>query len=107
MSPQSKPARLSHEGRVVLLALLAGLPGSVTALWILWTRNFEARTEWTLTVLIVGAWFGCAMAVRERVGFPRQTLSNLFGALRQGAFSVPRPSPPPHPSPPPPTRSAH
>jgi two-component system nitrogen regulation sensor histidine kinase NtrY len=88
MSPQHKPARISHEGRVVLLALLAGLPGSLTALWILWTRNFEARTEWTLTVLIVGAWFGFAMAVRERVVFPLQTLSNLLGALREGDFSV-------------------
>ena len=88
MSPQHKPARISHEGRVVLLALLAGLPGSVTALWILWTRNFEARTEWTLTVVIVAAWFGFAMAVRERVVFPLQTLSNLLGALREGDFSV-------------------
>src|SRR5690348_4396584 len=88
MSPQQKPARISHEGRVVLLALLAGLPGSVTALWILWTRNFEARTEWTLTVVIVAAWFGFSMAVRERVVFPLQTLSNLLGALREGDFSV-------------------
>ena len=88
MSPEIKPARISHEGRVVLLSLLAGLPGSATALWILWTRNFEPRTSWTLTILILGAWFGCAMAVRERVVFPLQTLSNLLGALREGDFSV-------------------
>jgi hypothetical protein len=30
-----KPARLSHEGRVVLLAILCGLPGSATAVAIL------------------------------------------------------------------------
>src|SRR5215471_17925751 len=88
MSPDPKPAHLSYEGRIVLLALLAGLPGSVTALWILWTRQFEPRTQWTLTVLIVGAWVGFAMAVRERVVFPLQTLSNLLGALREGDFSV-------------------
>jgi nitrogen fixation/metabolism regulation signal transduction histidine kinase len=79
---------LSYEGRVVLLALLAGLPGSVTALWILWSHQFPSRTQWTLTVLIVGAWLGFAMAVRERVVFPLQTLSNLLGALREGDFSV-------------------
>jgi nitrogen fixation/metabolism regulation signal transduction histidine kinase len=83
-----KIGHLSYEGRIVLLALLAGLPGSVTALWILWSNSYPARTQWTLTVLIVGVWVGFAMAVRERVVFPLQTLSNLLGALREGDFSV-------------------
>src|SRR5262249_48610416 len=41
-----------------------------------------------ITVLIVGAWLGFALAVRERVVFPLQTLSNLLSALREGDFSV-------------------
>jgi two-component system nitrogen regulation sensor histidine kinase NtrY len=88
MPPPRKSARLSHEGRVVLLALLAGLPGSACALIILWTGDYAARTQWTLTLLILCAWLGFAMAVRERVVFPLQTLSNLLGALREGDFSV-------------------
>jgi two-component system nitrogen regulation sensor histidine kinase NtrY len=88
MHPEEKPARISHEGRVVLLAVLAGLPGSATALWLLWSGEFFARTQWTLTVIIVAAWMGFAFAVRERVVFPLQTLSNLLGALREGDFSV-------------------
>jgi len=72
----------------VLLALLAGLPGSATALWILWTYDFKTQTQLTLTVVIVAAWLGFALAVRERVVFPLQTLSNLLGALREGDFSV-------------------
>jgi two-component system nitrogen regulation sensor histidine kinase NtrY len=88
MHSEEKVARLSHEGRVVLLAILAGLPGSATALIMLWTGIFQARTQWTLTVLIVAAWMGFALAVRERVVFPLQTLSNLLGALREGDFSV-------------------
>ncbi|MBZ5626647.1 MAG: PAS domain-containing protein, partial [Acidobacteriia bacterium] len=88
MPPQQKVARISHEGRVVLLALLSGLPGSVTALWILWKYDFPTRTEATLTVVILGAWLGFALAARERVVFPLQTLSNLLGALREGDFSV-------------------
>ena len=54
----------------------------------LWTGDFPARTQWTLTVIIVAAWMGFALAVRERVVFPLQTLSNLLGALREGDFSV-------------------
>jgi len=50
-----KPARLSHEGRVVLLAILCGLPGSATAVAVLWAGDFSSQTKWTLTILIVGA----------------------------------------------------
>jgi len=88
MNVSEKPALFSHEGRVVLLALLAGLPGSTVALWMLWSHDAPGKVEWTLTVLIVGAWLGFAFAVRERVVFPLQTLSNLLGALREGDFSV-------------------
>ena len=87
MTP-SRKARISYEGRVVLLALLAGLPGAAVALIILWTGNYAARTQWTLSVIICGAWWGFTMAVRERVVFPLQTLSNLLAALREGDFSV-------------------
>jgi nitrogen fixation/metabolism regulation signal transduction histidine kinase len=85
-----KDSLLSHEGRVVLLAFLAGLPGSVSALLLLWlwTGEHSARTEWTLTVVILLGWIGFAMAVRERVVFPLQTVSNLLGALREGDYSV-------------------
>ena len=85
---RSPKARIGYEGRVVLLALLAGLPGAAVALIILWTGNYAARTQWTLSVIICGAWWGFTMAVRERVVFPLQTLSNLLAALREGDFSV-------------------
>jgi nitrogen fixation/metabolism regulation signal transduction histidine kinase len=88
MNASDKPALLSHEGRVVLLALLAGLPGSAIALWLLWSGDYATKVQWTLSVLISGAWLGFAMAARERVVFPLQTISNLLGALREGDFSV-------------------
>ena len=58
--------------------------------WYLWAGDPQlAAMQWTLTVLIVVlAWLGFAFAVRERVVFPLQTLSNLLGALREGDFSV-------------------
>ena len=85
---RTRKRRLSYEGHVVLLALLAGLPGAAAALIILWTGEYTPKTHWTLTVLIVGAWWGFTMAVRDRVVFPLQTLSNLLAALREGDFSV-------------------
>jgi nitrogen fixation/metabolism regulation signal transduction histidine kinase len=95
MSRTHKPAHLSHEGRVVLLAVMAGLPGSATALYLLWSGGNQLRYELTFTTLIVCAWLGFAFAVRERVVFPLQTLSNLLGALREGDYSVRGRSPKP------------
>src|SRR5436190_19203087 len=89
MNVSDKPAFFSHEGRVALLALLAGLPGSTVALWMLWTPGASsAKVKWTVSVVILAGWLGFALAVRERVVFPLQTLSNLLGALREGDYSV-------------------
>jgi len=76
------------ETRLTLMALMAGLPGSVVSLLILWTGDYTPKVQWTLTVVIVGLWLGFAFALRERVVFPLQTLSNLLSALREGDYSV-------------------
>ena len=60
-----------------------------TALVLLWTGDFTPKVQWTLTRADRGLlWWGFALAVRERVVFPLQTLSNLLAALREGDFSV-------------------
>lgn len=79
---------LTYERRVWLLAILTGLPGAVVALTLLWSGDHSTKVQWTLTVLIVGFWFGFAMALRERVVLPLQTLSNLLAALREGDYSI-------------------
>ena len=78
----------SHERRVLTLALLAGLPGSLLAMVLLWIGDYTARTQATLGFIVVGIWLGFALAVRHRVVFPLRTISNLLGALREGDFSV-------------------
>src|SRR5579885_2525080 len=87
-SKSPRESRLSFEGRVVLMALAAGLPGSIAALVLLWVGDFTPKVQWTLTVLILALWWGFSIALRERVVFPLQTLSNLLAALREGDFSV-------------------
>src|SRR5215469_2481605 len=87
---QRRLHRHKYEGRIVTMAIMAGMPGSIVALVMLWLYQPTptAKVQWTLTVLIVGLWFGFAFAVRERVVYPLQTLSNLLSALREGDFSV-------------------
>ena len=79
---------LRHNQRVLLLALAAGLPGSLVALLLLWTGDFSLRTQWTVTLVIALLWWIAAAALRYRVVFPLQTLSNLLEALRENDFSI-------------------
>src|SRR5262245_18747195 len=83
-----QPQPLNYDHRILLLALFTGLPGAVVGLILLWRGGFDTKTQWTLTVFIVVCWLGCALALRERVVTPLQTLSNLLAALREGDYSI-------------------
>ncbi len=85
---RAKHPTLNFEQRVFWTALLAGLPGSAVALTILWTGDYTARVQWTLTILVVGFLLGAAGALRGRVVRSLQTLSNLLAALREGDYSI-------------------
>src|SRR6266498_4823141 len=83
-----KSRRVSHDARIFLMAVLAGLPSSLVALILLWNGDYTSKVQWTLTVLILGFWFGFSSALRGRVVLPLQTLSNLLAALREGDYSI-------------------
>jgi nitrogen fixation/metabolism regulation signal transduction histidine kinase len=80
--------RIRLDQQIFLLALGAGLPGAVTALWILWAEGYTAKVQWTLAVIILATLFGLAASVRTRVVVPLQTLANLLAALREDDFSI-------------------
>ena len=80
--------RLTHERHIHLLALAAGLPGSLVALILVWTGNFSSGAAWTLTFFIVIFWLGFALSLKHRVVFSLQTLSNLLAALREEDFAT-------------------
>jgi two-component system nitrogen regulation sensor histidine kinase NtrY len=80
--------KLSYVHRIMLMTLAAALPAALVALALLWTGDHSARVQWTLTVVVLGCWAGFALALRERIVMPLQTLSNLLGALREEDFSL-------------------
>ncbi len=87
-APRPGQPRLGYEARISLLGFLIGLPGAALALALLWTGDFEPRTRWTLTLLLLGAWWALAATLRERAVRPIQTLSNLLAALLEGDYSI-------------------
>jgi two-component system, NtrC family, nitrogen regulation sensor histidine kinase NtrY len=81
--------RLSHDQTVFVYALLAGLPAVAVSLGVLWWgEGWDAKHQWTLSLLILGFWFGFAAAVRNHVVRPLHTMANLLSALREGDFAV-------------------
>jgi nitrogen fixation/metabolism regulation signal transduction histidine kinase len=79
---------LGHERKVFALALLAGLPGSALALWLLWSGAWDPSLKLGLSMALVVAWLCLALAVRVRVARSLFTLANMLAALRAGDFTV-------------------
>jgi nitrogen fixation/metabolism regulation signal transduction histidine kinase len=92
--------RLSYDRRILLIALASAVPAAAVSLFILWTGGYAARVQWTLTLVIVGVWAWCALAVRRRVVVPLQTLANLLAAMRERDFSIRARAPRPRGMPP-------
>jgi two-component system nitrogen regulation sensor histidine kinase NtrY len=84
----ARPPRLTHDQRILLLALAAATPGTAMSLIVLWTGDYTPKVQWTLTVLIGGCLLGFLSALRTRVVTPLQTTANLLSALREGDFSI-------------------
>lgn len=78
----------SYDRRILWSALLAGLPGGIVALCLLWFEDHSDKVRWTFTILIAVFWLGFSFSLRDRVIRPLQTISNLLAALREGDYSI-------------------
>ncbi len=81
-------SNIPHDRAIQLWTLFAGLPGAMVCLVLLWTGDWTPKVQWTFSLLVVSVWLGCVLAVRERVIYPMQTLTNLLTALREGDYSL-------------------
>ena len=77
-----------HETRITVLALAGAAPALVIALAFLWLAPHRASLRLTLTLAMLVAWAGCALALRGRVVASLHTLSNMLAALREGDYSI-------------------
>ena len=80
--------KLSHDARVLLLALFAGLPAVIVTVVLLALNNYSGRVQWTFDLLIVCFWLAFSFAARNRVAGPLRTLASLLEAMREGDYSI-------------------
>ena len=79
---------LTHDRRVTLLGLAAGLPAVAGVLILLWLGDYSWLVRITVAVVITGLWLVATLMLRERIVRPLQTMSNLLAALREDDFSI-------------------
>ena len=86
--PGRRRHRLNYERRITLAAILAGVPGVAVTLILLWTGDYAPQVQWTLSMLVVVAWWILLAMLRDRIIRPLQTLANLLTALLEGDYSM-------------------
>lgn len=79
---------LNFQNRILFFTLLAGFPGVVTSIIVLWSGAYSSKVFWTLSLVIVTCWLGFSFSVSKRITFNLQTVTNLLAALREGDYSI-------------------
>ena len=79
---------VSHDRRVLALALAGGAPAVVLATFYLRALPWPVPARVAAWLAVMAIWAGLAMLARRHVARPLQTISNLLAALREGDFSI-------------------
>ena len=80
--------RLTYQRAIPLLAVLSGVPAIIATLILVWTGDHASRTQWTVTVFVLGSWTAILIAMRDRLVRPLHAVSNMLEALREGDYSL-------------------
>jgi two-component system, NtrC family, nitrogen regulation sensor histidine kinase NtrY len=88
LKSKTKKIQLKHDTRILLLALLSGLPAVLSVFCLLWFGEYSPKVQWTLIVIVFGFWIGGALSLREHFIRPLQTILNLLSALHQEDYSI-------------------
>ena len=79
---------LYYETRILFSTLLAGFPGSLIALLLIWSGEYSFKLQLTVTLFVMLFWFGFSFAVRERIVTTMRTISSLLAAYHEGDYSM-------------------
>jgi two-component system nitrogen regulation sensor histidine kinase NtrY len=76
------------ERSVTALVLLGALPMGIVLLVLSWPQISTFDAPWTLVVVILGIWIGCAIFAGRLVQHTLLLAASLLGALREGDYSI-------------------
>jgi hypothetical protein len=84
-SGQTRPAAIRRvhrnlERSILVLTLLAGLPGGVVLVYLMWAEQYSFEVRWTVAAVVMAAWIGCAAAAYQMITRVLYLQANLLGA---------------------------
>lgn len=79
---------LPHDRRILLLALVGGLPALVAAAILLWIVPTSGLLRGAVLGILVLPWVWAARSAQLRVVRPLQVIANLLAGLREGHFTL-------------------
>lgn len=85
--PKSPHKSTPFETRLLFSVLIAGFPGVVLALLLLWTNSYGLDHELEGTFLLLLLWIGLSFSAQELVINSTRALSNVITALKEEDFS--------------------
>ena len=78
---------LPFERRLLVSVLLAGLPGTLLALLLLWLTSFSLYHKIEGTILVLGLWLVLALSACGGAVNSLRVLSNVIGSMKEEDFS--------------------
>lgn len=87
-SPHRHVAKAAFHWRILRCAILLPLPGTLTALALLWSGSFSLELRVAASLLLLGTTGVTAYVLRERLAYSLRTLTNVIAAMRDGDFSI-------------------
>ena len=79
---------MHHDRRILIYALLAGLPAVVAAGVLLWMVPISDLLRGTLLGVLIVSWLAWGRAAQVRVARPLQVIANILSGLREGHFTI-------------------
>lgn len=75
------------EGRLLFSVILAGIPGAILGLALLWNSNFALDHKIEIIFLLLLFWLGLSFSARDHVVNSLRVLSNVIAAVKDENFS--------------------
>lgn len=84
-----RSSQLPHrfEGRLLFSVVIAGIPGVVLGLVLLWNRNYALDHKIEITILLLLLWLGLSWSARDNVINSLRVLSNVISSVKDEDFS--------------------
>jgi two-component system, NtrC family, nitrogen regulation sensor histidine kinase NtrY len=78
---------LRFEGHLLFIVCLAGVPGVILSLVLLWRSGYSLDHKIELSFLVLSVWMGVGLSARDYVVNSLHVLSNVISAVRDEDFS--------------------